>query len=158
MLARACYNPFMLKNPHAIALGRLGAAKGGEARARALSSAARRKIARIAAEARWRREPPLTAADAPLSVIGLLKSYDPTKLAWADRRTRWAVVGAVLTRGDATAWAWVLSVMSRREVRDLARWARGAGYSEPDREKVRKKLRLGVKDIPTRPYLGFSFV
>jgi hypothetical protein len=42
-------------NPHAAALGRLGGLKGGPARARALSPARRRDIARAAALARWKR-------------------------------------------------------------------------------------------------------
>jgi hypothetical protein len=41
------------KNPFAAALGRLGAKKGGLARARALSAKRRRQIARKAARARW---------------------------------------------------------------------------------------------------------
>ena len=41
------------KNPFAAALGRLGAKKGGLARARALSQKRRREIARKAARARW---------------------------------------------------------------------------------------------------------
>jgi hypothetical protein len=41
-------------NPHAAALGRLGGLRGGPARARALSAARRRDIARLAALARWR--------------------------------------------------------------------------------------------------------
>jgi len=43
----------MAKNPHAVALGRRGGAKGGKARAAALTAAERRAIARKAAEARW---------------------------------------------------------------------------------------------------------
>lgn len=43
-------------NPHAAALGRLGGLKGGPARARTLSAARRREIARAAALARWRRK------------------------------------------------------------------------------------------------------
>jgi hypothetical protein len=42
------------KNPHAMALGRLGGLKGGRARAEKLSAPRRREIARRAAEARWR--------------------------------------------------------------------------------------------------------
>jgi hypothetical protein len=42
------------KNPHAVALGRLGGAKGGRARARALSAGRRREIARQASAARTR--------------------------------------------------------------------------------------------------------
>lgn len=41
------------KNPHAVALGRLGGKKGGLARARALSAKERSEIARKAAKARW---------------------------------------------------------------------------------------------------------
>src|SRR5687768_4192895 len=44
------------KNPHAAALGRLGAKKGGVARARALSAKRRRDIARKAANARWAKK------------------------------------------------------------------------------------------------------
>ena len=43
------------KNPAAVALGKLGGAKGGKARAAKLSPAERTAIARRAAEARWRR-------------------------------------------------------------------------------------------------------
>ena len=41
------------KNPHAAALGRLGGLKGGQARAKALTAAQRRRIASRAARARW---------------------------------------------------------------------------------------------------------
>lgn len=43
------------KNPAAVALGKLGGAKGGTARAKALSPAKRRAIAKKAAAARWKR-------------------------------------------------------------------------------------------------------
>jgi hypothetical protein len=42
------------KNVHAVALARLGASKGGKARAKALTAEERREIARKAALARWR--------------------------------------------------------------------------------------------------------
>ena len=45
--------PVREKNPFAIALGKLGASKGGLARAKALSKAQRREIAQKAAESRW---------------------------------------------------------------------------------------------------------
>lgn len=41
------------KNPHAVALGRLGGLKGGKARAKKLSSKRRKEIARKAAKIRW---------------------------------------------------------------------------------------------------------
>jgi len=43
------------KDPHAVALGRLGGLKGGPARAKALTSQRRREIARRAIQTRWRR-------------------------------------------------------------------------------------------------------
>jgi hypothetical protein len=43
------------KNPAAVALGRLGGAKGGRARANALNPSRRRAIAKKAATARWNR-------------------------------------------------------------------------------------------------------
>lgn len=44
------------KNPHAVALGRLGGMKGGKARAKLLSPEQRREIAQKAAKARWNKE------------------------------------------------------------------------------------------------------
>lgn len=44
------------KNPHAVALGRMGGLKGGKARAMALSAEKRRSIAKKAAAARWKRK------------------------------------------------------------------------------------------------------
>jgi hypothetical protein len=41
------------KNPAAVALGRLGGAKGGRARAKKLSARRRAEIARKAAKTRW---------------------------------------------------------------------------------------------------------
>jgi hypothetical protein len=43
------------KNPAAVALGRLGASKGGQARAAKLSSKKRSAIAKKAANARWNK-------------------------------------------------------------------------------------------------------
>jgi hypothetical protein len=44
------------KNPAAVALGKLGAKKGGEARAKALSAKKRKEIAKKAAAARWKKK------------------------------------------------------------------------------------------------------
>jgi len=44
------------KNPAAVALGKLGASKGGKARAAKLSPEQRSEIARKAVLARWRRK------------------------------------------------------------------------------------------------------
>ena len=43
------------RNPAAVALSKLGASKGGKARARKLSAAKRKVIASKAAKARWKR-------------------------------------------------------------------------------------------------------
>jgi hypothetical protein len=44
------------KNPAAVALGKLGGAKGGRARAAKLSPAKRKQIARKAARKRWGKD------------------------------------------------------------------------------------------------------
>jgi hypothetical protein len=43
------------KNPHAVALGRLGGLKGGKARAEKLTAEQRKHLAKKAAESRWKR-------------------------------------------------------------------------------------------------------
>jgi hypothetical protein len=48
--------PEPAKNPAAVALGKLGGAKGGKARAAALSPAKRKAIAKKAAAKRWSRK------------------------------------------------------------------------------------------------------
>ncbi len=42
------------RNPHAVALGSMGGKKGGNARARKLTAARRKSIARKAAKSRWK--------------------------------------------------------------------------------------------------------
>ena len=49
-------DPLKGKNPAAVALGKLGGAKGGAARAAALSPRKRSAIAKKAAAARWRKQ------------------------------------------------------------------------------------------------------
>lgn len=44
------------KNPAAVALGRLGGLKGGKARAAKLTADERRRIAKRAADARWKQK------------------------------------------------------------------------------------------------------
>ena len=51
-------SPAPEKNPAAVALGRLGGLKGGNARAASLTAKKRKEIAKRAARARWsKREP-----------------------------------------------------------------------------------------------------
>jgi hypothetical protein len=52
-LSRKTDNVAPKKNPAAVALGRLGGAKGGPARAAVLSDKRRQEIAKKAARARW---------------------------------------------------------------------------------------------------------
>jgi hypothetical protein len=54
--ATAKHDPERPKNPAAVALGKLGASKGGKARAAKLSAKRRAQIARKAAMKRWERE------------------------------------------------------------------------------------------------------
>jgi hypothetical protein len=46
------------KNPHAVALGKLGGQRGGKVRAERLSAAKRSEIARVAARSRWEKKSP----------------------------------------------------------------------------------------------------
>ena len=46
------------RNPAAVALSKLGASKGGKARAENLSARKRKEIAKNAAKARWRKSKP----------------------------------------------------------------------------------------------------
>ena len=49
--------PEPVKNPHAVALGRLGGQKGGAARAKKLTAKQRQEAAIKAAKARWSKHP-----------------------------------------------------------------------------------------------------
>jgi hypothetical protein len=99
---------------------------------------------------------PATAADAPTSVRRLLKSYKPSALRWKVAGHRYAIIVAILTRGDDHARRWLWTVVSRSEARDLVRKYRGAGYAEPDRALLREQLELTTADLPSRPFLGFG--
>jgi hypothetical protein len=46
----------VVKNPAAVALGRLGASKGGKVRAKSLTSVRRKEIAALAAKRRWSKK------------------------------------------------------------------------------------------------------
>jgi hypothetical protein len=46
---------YRIKNPHAVALGKLGASKGGKARAAKLPQARIEEIASLGGKARWAR-------------------------------------------------------------------------------------------------------
>jgi hypothetical protein len=168
----------VVKNAHAVALGRLGGAKGGHARAKALSAARRREIAQAAGAARARalsaadrkefarraaaaRWAPkfriITAAQAPVAVRRLLKSYDPAMLRWTSADDRYAIVRRILLSGSDEARLWLRGILRPAQVRELVRAYRGAGCSEPDREKLRGDLRLSRTDLPVRAYVGLRW-
>jgi hypothetical protein len=168
----------LVKNAHAVALGKLGGSKGGKARAhaltalrrqeiasaagraraRSLSSTRRQEIARLAVRARWsKRSPVVTGADTPAEVRRLLKTYDPEQLRWTVADDRYAIVREILVRGDARARRWLNRMLEPSELRELVRGYRGAGCNEPERVKLRKSLGLSVKDIPVRPYVGLQW-
>jgi hypothetical protein len=54
IIAQLTGEPLNGRNPAAVALGRMGGLKGGPARAKKLSKARRSKIAKKAAQARWK--------------------------------------------------------------------------------------------------------
>lgn len=163
-----------MANPQAVALGRQAGAKtvrgrakraeavgerrgpiaahAGLVRASVLTAAQRRELARQAAIARWSRRPRVaTAKDAPEAVRRLLKSYDPGALVWADPDHRYVIAREILVNGQRAAFKWLRGLLLAREIRELVRRHRGAGCSEPQREVLRKKLRLTAADIPVRP-------
>ena len=158
-----------MKNPHAVALGRLGGAKGGAARAkslsprrrteiakragvaraRALSAAERRELARRAAAARWSRHVHIaTVAEAPAAVRRLVARYDPAQLRWARLDHRYVVVREIVLRGDDRAVRWLRSILPAHKLRRLIQHFAGAGCGELERQKLRRALHLSVKDIP----------
>jgi hypothetical protein len=100
-----------VKNPHAVALGRLGGLKGGPAggRARATSLSARRRseIARNAALSRWGRLPP--------RLRPLFPGYDLDQLKLPDHLD--LVMLQVLTRGGDDHKHWLVRRFGDRAIR-----------------------------------------
>jgi hypothetical protein len=134
------------------------AQKAGLARARALSRPDRRALALRGASARWANRTPIaTAAEAPVAVQRLLKSYDVAALKWGEPDHRYAIVREILARGDGHAVRWLRKALRPAELRELVQRYRGAGCNEPERQRLRRKLGLTVNDIPGRPYLGFKW-
>ena len=90
-----------MKNPHAVALGRIGGLKGGPARFAALSAEQRSQLARRAAASRWQGQLPellrslfwdypfdeLRLPEHRSEVLMKVLSYGtPDQIAWARRR------------------------------------------------------------------------
>jgi len=158
-----------MKNPHAVALGRLGGAKGGRARAealsprrrseiaqraaaaraRSLSAAERQELARRAAAARWSNHVRITTAlDVPAAVRRLLRRYELRSLRWRNLDHRYVIVREILLHGDARAVGWLREALPAHRIRDLVRSRAAAGCTEPERQRLRRILRVTVHDIP----------
>jgi hypothetical protein len=60
------------------------------------------------------------------------------------------VVREILIRGSDEATRWLARVLRRSEVRELIRQYRGAGCTEPERERLRQQFHLTKEDIPER--------
>jgi hypothetical protein len=101
-----------VKNPHAVALGRLGGAKGGQARSASLSPDRRREIARAAAAARW-------TGSLPDMLRSAFWNYSFEELNIADHRG--LIIFQVLASGSSEQKAWL-----RRRLGDdeIERWIR----------------------------------
>jgi hypothetical protein len=118
-----------------------------------MSKAQRSAAARNAARARWAHMHQIeTAIDAPEAVRRLLKTYDPALLKWSVANDRYAVVREILVRGDEDARRWLERVLTRKQIRELVRDCAGVGCSELERARLRRALRLTVRDIPTRSH------
>jgi hypothetical protein len=102
--------------------------------------------------------PPVTAADMPIEVRRLLKSYEFEELRWAEPRARYIIAIEILTRGDDEAEQWLWSLCTRNEIRELFRQFEGAGCGDNDaRALLRSKLELTVDAIPDRPFPPFPW-
>jgi len=101
-----------VKNPHAVALGRLGGAKGGQARSASLSPDRRREIARATAAARW-------TGSLPDMLRSAFWNYSFEELNIADHRD--LIIFQVLASGSSEQKAWL-----RRRLGDdeIERWIR----------------------------------
>jgi len=101
-----------VKNPHAVALGRLGGAKGGQARSASLSPDRRREIARAAAAARW-------TGSLPDMLRSAFWNYSFEELNIVDHRG--LIIFQVLASGSSEQKAWL-----RRRLGDdeIERWIR----------------------------------
>ena len=112
-----------MKNPHAVALGRLGGLKGGpkggRARAAALSPSRRRQIARDAARARW--------GMLPERLRDLFPGYKLEDLSLP--RDLDLVILHVLTRGGPEHIQWLVQRFGDHRIRAWIARRRGRGLT-----------------------------
>jgi hypothetical protein len=112
-----------MKNPHAVALGRLGGLKGGpvggRARARSLSARRRSEIARSAAAARWGSLPELLRP--------LFPGYEPENVRLPNDVD--LVMLHVLTRGGYEHKRWLVRRFGDHGIRRWIIEKRGRGLT-----------------------------
>jgi hypothetical protein len=129
-----------MKNPHAVALAQLGAAKGGAARARALTSVRLRDIARQAGLARARALGPRRRAEIaqraaaarwsgrlPALLESLFWVHALDELRLPDRKD--VVFLHVLSRGTASQVRWLRRRFGDRGIRSWVRKGNGWGIT-----------------------------
>jgi hypothetical protein len=113
----------IMKNPHAVALGRLGGLKGGRvggnARAKSLSAGRRTEIARAAAVTRWARVPEFLRVLFPGYSLDDLKLPEHSDL----------VMLHVLTRGGADHKKWLIGRFGDQGIRRWIHGNRGKGLT-----------------------------
>lgn len=125
----------------------------GQARAARMSPSERSELAHQAAVARWSRRPRVaTGEDAPGAVKRALRNCKPAELVWADPAHRYMIAWQVMVRGAPAAVKWLRNLLRPKDIRELVARHRGVGCTEPEREKLRKRLRLTPSEIPVRPY------
>lgn len=130
MLERMISSPPMKKNPHAVALGRLGGRVGGPARARCLSTRERATIAREAAMARWSTRPGnLIRKDRqlklPAKLLGSAFTLHDIKKYRLPRDFE-AVVMTILSGGTQVQKNWLCQMFGREAVAQVVRRWRGS--------------------------------
>ena len=119
---RSCANLRPVKNPHAVALGRLGGLRGGpiggHARAAALTPARRRQIARSAARARWA---------VPPSFASLFPGYAFAKIVLPEQTD--LVMLHILTRGGPEHRRWLVRRFGAARIRSWIANRKGRGLT-----------------------------
>jgi hypothetical protein len=109
-----------MKNPHAVALGRLGGSKGGIARSRNLTPERRREISRAAAEARW-------SGRLPELLRPAFWQYKLEELHFDEHRN--LVMIHVLTTGNAEQVAWLRRRLGDEAIEEWIRERRARGLT-----------------------------
>jgi len=148
MLDRCCLNHMRhrfiiggVKNPHAVALGRLGGLKGGPARTASVPPERRRDIARRAAAARW-------SGQLPELMRSLFWEYPFDQVRLPDHRSE--VLLKALEYGNAEQLAWVRRRIGDARIRKWIIARKGRGLT-PDQMAPWVSLRTAQRWISADP-------